>query len=306
MKTEWNHLDIIVTVGICATILGAGIFLFAFGGAPAGIMEERFSSQALAAIDPQGVTQANLGEVIVKAQTIRYREETGSGPIQERLGAAIVAAAQVAQARAALVPGLHAAARQSLERMQGMIQESAGRSLVLATRRMWREGTTETAQLQFIETLGRIKAGMILREQAAIPLREEALGWTVVGGLLAAERHAGQVQALLGSAVRDAGTMTVMAETEQPLAQESLGSAVLVAARSAAAPMGGPSVLTASAAGFPGGERPSEIPYQAGVILFGAVFVLVWGARSMAESGRTLPTYEAAQSRIEDHYRKTG
>ncbi len=301
----WNHLDIIVTVGICATILGAGIFFFAFGGAPAGIMEDLLGSQAPAAIDPQGVTQAALGEAIVKAQMIRYQEETGSGPIQERLGGAIVAAAQARQARAALNPGFRVAARQSLERLHGMIQESAGRSVVLATQRMSREGTTETAQLQFIETLGHIKAGMILREQAAIPLREEALGWTVVGGLLAAERHAGQVQELLGSALVDAGTMTVMAETEQPLAQESLGSAVLVAARSAAAPMGAPSVLTASAAGFPGGERPSEIPYQAGVILFGAAFVLVWGARSMAESGRTLPTYEAAPTRVEDQYRKT-
>jgi hypothetical protein len=305
MKKEWNHLDIIVTVGICATVLGAGIFFFALGGAPTGILDDLLGSQAPSVIDPQGLTQANLGTAIVKAQTIRYREETGVGPIQERLGDALVAAAQVAQARTAFVPGLHAAARQSLVRMWGMIQESAGRSLVLATQRMWREGTTDTAQLQFIETLGGIKAGMILREQASRPLREEALGWSVVGGWLSMENFAGQVQELLGSALMDAGTMTVMVETERPLAQESLGSALLVASRSAAAPMGSPSVLTASAAGFPGGERPSEIPYQAAVILFGAVFVLVWGARSMAESGRTLPTYEAAPSRIEDHYRKT-
>lgn len=301
----WDHLDIVVTVGICVTILGAGIFFFALGGAPTGILDDLLGTQAQSVIDPQGVTQANLGTAIVKAQTIRYREETGSGPVQERLGDAIVAAAQVSHSRAALNPGFHAAARQSLERMQGMIQESAGRSVVLAAQRMGREGATDTAQLQFIETLGRIKAGMVLKEQAALPLREEALGWTVVSGLVAAERHREQVQTLLGSALMDAGTMTAMAETEQPLAQESLGSAVLVATQSAAAPMGAPAILTASAGGFPAGERPSEIPYQAGVILLGAVFVLVWGARSMAESSKTLPVYEAGPTRVEDHYRKT-
>jgi len=253
-------------------------------------------------IDPREVTQTNLGEAIVSAQRIRRMEDTEFGPRQESLGEDIVAATRAQQARGALVPGFRVAARESLLRMHGMIQQSAGRAVVHAAQRMWRAGNTETAQLQFIETLGRIKAGTILREQAASPLREEALGWSVVGGLLAMDRHEGQVQELLGSALRDTGTMAARINTGMPLAQEALGSAVLVAAQAATSPIGASSVLTASAAG---GTGTSEIPYQAGVILFAALFTIVWGVRTVAQSGTSLPVYETAPS-PEEQYRKAG
>lgn len=296
---RWDHLDVVVTVGICATILGAGIFFFAFGGAPYGLLA---SQSVEMAVDPQGIAQDAMGRAIVQDGHLRYFAESTWGTGQEALGGALLAAFQGRHAQVALIPGLRAEAHQSLVRMQGRIQETAGRSVVQATQRMWREGTTETAQLRFIEGLGRIKAGMILHEQAATSLREEALGWNVVGGYLAMDRYQGQIQEQLGSAIRNTGVMASKIGTETPLAQEGLGGAVLVAARSAeqsrASSMAAPVVLA-------GGARTGEVPYQAGVILLAAFFVGIWGFLSVAQSGAGLPTYGTSRP-AQDQYRKAG
>jgi hypothetical protein len=303
---RWDHLDVVVTVGICVTILGAGIFFFAFGGAPAGITE-RFVDPAPAVIDQEGVAQTALGRAIVEAQTLQYMEDVPFGLTQTRLGNEIVAATRTSEARAALILYLQDEARESLMRAQGMIQETAGRAVVAATQRMWRAGMTETAQLEFIESLGRIRAAMMLEESAAIPRREEALGWTVVGRLLMLEQFSGHTQERLGSAVRDAGVLSAMIERETPLAQESLGSAILVAsaAQSAVSTGNVPSTAVASTPGVAGVQALREIPYPAGVLLFAALFMIVWGARCVAESGPTLPTYGTSDT-AQEPYRKAG
>lgn len=304
---RWDHFDVIVAVGICATILGASMFFFAFGGAPSGLLDQRFESAAPAAIDPGGVAQAALGQAIMESGKISHAEGEPWGLTQGRVGGAIVAAVRAEQARAGLMPSLYAEARESLYRMQGMIQENAGRSVVRAAQRMWRDDTTESAQLQFIEMLGRIKAGMILSERAAIMRRQETLGWTVVGRLLAMDGYSGHIQQQLGSAVRDAGIMAARLETERPVAQESLGAAVLVAsaAQEAAASGNIPTTVTASTPGVSGIQALHEVPYPAGVILLAGLFVMMWGLRSVAESGPSLPTYGQPRAR-DNEYRKTG
>src|SRR5437867_8696302 len=287
---RWDHLDVVVTVGICATILGAGMFFFAFGGAPAGITE-RFVEPAPAVIDQEGVAQVALGRAIVKAQTLQYMEDVPFGLTQTRLGNEIVAATRTSEARAALMPYLQDEARESLMRMQGMIQETAGRAVVAATQRMWRAGLTDIAQLDFLERLGQIRAAMMLEEMAAIPRREEALGWTVVGRLLMLEQFAGQTQERLGSAVRDAGVLSARVERETPLAQESLGSAILVASAAQSAMSTGnvPSTAVVSTPGVAGVQALREIPHPAGGLMFAALFILVWGVRCVAERGPPPP-----------------
>lgn len=304
---RWDHFDVIVAVGVCATILGASMFFFAFGGAPTGLLDQRFESVAPAAMDPEGVTQAALGQAIVESGTISYLEGAPWGLAQGRLGGAIVTAVRAEQAPAGLMSSFRDEARESLYRMQGMIQEKAGRSVVRAARHMWRDGTTEPAQLQFIEMLGRIRAGMILSERAAIPLREEFLGWTVVGRLRAMNGYRADSQQQLGSAVRDAGVMAARLDRDRPVMQESLGSAVLVAsvAQEAAALGNVPSAFAVSTPGVSGIQALHEIPYPAGVILLAGLFVMIWGLRSVAESGHSLPTYGRPRA-MEDEYRKTG
>ena len=303
---RWDHLDVVVTVGICATILGAGIFFFAFGGAPVGITE-RFVEPAPAVIDQEGVAQTALGRAIVEAQTLQYMEDVPFGLTQTRLGNEIVAATRTSEARAALMPYLQDEARESLMRMQGMIQETAGRAVVAATQRMWRAGMTDIAQLDFLERLGQIRAAMMLEEMAAIPRREVALGWTVVGRLLMIEQLSGHTQERLGSAVRDAGVLSAMVELETPLAQESLGSAILVAsaAQSAVSTGNVPSIPVASTPGVAGIQALREIPYPAGALLFAAVFMIVWGVRCVAESGPPIPTYGTSDT-AQEPYRKAG
>src|SRR5438445_795988 len=110
---RWDHLDVVVTVGICATILGAGIFFFAFGGAPSGITE-RFVEPAPAVIDQEGVAQTALGGAIVEAQTLQYMEDVPFGLTQTRLGNEIVAATRTSEARAVLIPYLQEGAQESL------------------------------------------------------------------------------------------------------------------------------------------------------------------------------------------------
>ena len=304
---RWDHFDVIVAVGVCATILGASMFFFAFGGAPAGLLDQRFESAAPATIDPEGVTQAALGQAIVESAALGHLEGKPWGLRQEQLGGAIVTAVRAEQARAGLMSFFRDEARESLYRMQGMIQENAGRSVVSASRRMWRDGTTESAQLQFLETLGRTKAAMILSERAAIPLREEFLGWTVVGRLLATNGYRAHSQQQLGSAVRDAGVMAARLDADRPVTQESLGSAVLIAstAQEAAASGNVPSAFAVSTPGVSGIQALHEIPYPAGVILLAGLFVMIWGLHSVAESGRSLPTYGRPRA-MEDEYRKTG
>src|SRR5256886_5604615 len=153
---RWDHLDVVVTVGICATILGAGMFFFAFGGAPPGITE-RFVEPAPAVIDQEGLAQAALGGAIVEAQKLQYMEDVPFGLTQTRLGNEIVAATRTSEARAAFIPYLQDDAPDSLMRMQGMIQETAGRPVVAATQRMWRAGRTALAQLESLERLARVR-----------------------------------------------------------------------------------------------------------------------------------------------------
>jgi hypothetical protein len=304
---RWDHFDVIVTVGMCATIFGATMFFFAFGGAPSGLLDQRFENAAPVAIDQGGMAQAALGDAIVQAELVRQVKGAPWGYAQERLGGAIVATTRAHQARTAVVAQLRDEARKSLDRIGEMIQETAGLSLVQATQRMVRAGNTDSAQLQFIETLGRIRAGMILKARAAMPLREEFLGWTIVGRMLSMEGFQGQAQHQLGSAVRDAGIMTAAIEDRSMTGQESLGSAVLVASAVQEATASGniPTTVTASTPGVAGLQALHEVPYAAGVLLVAGFFVMMWGLRSVSESGSSLPTYGTAGS-AEDRYRKAG
>ena len=306
---RWDHLDVVVTVGICATILGAGIFFFAFGGAPSGITE-RFVEPAPAVIDQEGVAQTALGGAIVEAQTLQYMEDVPFGLTQTRLGNEIVAATRTSEARAVLIPYLQEEARESLMRMQGMIQETAGHAVVAAAQRRERTAAThgvEAAGIAFDEALGRIVAQMAEKERNAVLRRQEALGWTVVGRLLMLEQLSGHTQERLGSAVRDAGVLSAMVERETPLAQESLGSAILVAsaAQSAVSTGNVPSIPVALTPGVAGIQALREIPYPAGVLLFAALFMIVWGVRCVAESGPPLPTYSTSDT-AQELYRKAG
>ena len=306
---RWDHLDVVVTVGICATILGAGIFFFAFGGAPSGITE-RFVEPAPAVIDQEGVAQTALGGAIVEAQTLQYMEDVPFGLTQTRLGNEIVAATRTSEARAVLIPYLQEEARESLMRMQGMIQETAGHAVVAAAQRRERAAAThgvEAAGIAFDEALGRIVAQMAEKERNAVLRRQEALGWTVVGRLLMLEQLSGHTQERLGSAVRDAGVLSAMVERETPLAQESLGSAILVAsaAQSAVSTGNVPSIPVALTPGVAGIQALREIPYPAGALLFAALFMIVWGVRCVAESGPPLPTYSTSDT-AQELYRKAG
>ena len=306
---RWDHLDVVVTVGICATILGAGIFFFAFGGAPSGITE-RFVEPAPAVIDQEGVAQTALGGAIVEAQTLQYMEDVPFGLTQTRLGNEIVAATRTSEARAVLIPYLQEEARESLMRMQGMIQETAGHAVVAAAQRRERTAAThgvEAAGIAFDEALGRIVAQMAEKERNAVLRRQEALGWTVVGRLLMLEQLSGHTQERLGSAVRDAGVLSAMVERETPLAQESLGSAILVAsaAQSAVSTGNVPSIPVALTPGVAGIQALREIPYPAGALLFAALFMIVWGVRCVAESGPHLPTYSTSDT-AQELYRKAG
>ena len=306
---RWDHLDVVVTVGICATILGAGMFFFAFGGAPAGITE-RFVEPAPAVIDQEGVAQVALGRAIVEAQTLQYMEDVPFGLTQTRLGNEIVAATRTSEARAVLIPYLQEEARESLMRMQGMIQETAGHAVVAAAQRRERTAAThgvEAAGIAFDEALGRIVAQMAEKERNAVLRRQEALGWTVVGRLLMLEQLSGHTQERLGSAVRDAGVLSAMVERETPLAQESLGSAILVAsaAQSAVSTGNVPSIPVALTPGVAGIQALREIPYPAGALLFAALFMIVWGVRCVAESGPPLPTYSTSDT-AQELYRKAG
>jgi len=306
---RWDHLDVVVTVGICATILGAGIFFFAFGGAPSGITE-RFVEPAPAVIDQEGVAQTALGGAIVEAQTLQYMEDVPFGLTQTRLGNEIVAATRTSEARAVLIPYLQEEARESLMRMQGMIQETAGHAVVAAAQRRERTAAThgvEAAGIAFDEALGRIVAQMAEKERNAVLRRQEALGWTVVGRLLMLEQLSGHTQERLGSAVRDAGVLSAMVEHETPLAQESLGSAILVASAAQSAVSTGivPSIPVALTPGVAGIQALREIPYPAGALLFAALFMIVWGVRCVAESGPPLPTYSTSDT-AQELYRKAG
>src|SRR5712692_1903335 len=306
---SWDHLDVVVAVGLCATILGAGIFFFAFGGAPVGFTE-RFVEPAPTVIDQEGVAQTALGRAIVEAQTLQYMGDVPFGLTQTRLGNEIVAATRTSEARVALIPYVQDEARESLMRMQGMIQETAGRAVVAAARRIGYTAATgegEAARIQFDEALGRIVAQMAEKERNALSQRQEALGWTVVGRLLALEQFSGHTQERLGSAVRDAGVLSAMVEHETPLAQESLGSAILVAsaAQSAVSTGNVPSIPVASTPGVAGIQALREIPYPAGVLLFAALFMIAWGVRCVAESGPPLPTYSTSD-KAQELYRKAG
>jgi hypothetical protein len=307
--SRWDHLDVVVTVGICATILGAGIFFFAFGGAPSGIME-RFVDTAPAVIDQEGVAQEALGGAIVKANRLQYMADVPVGLTQTRLGNEIVAASRTREAHAALIPYLQEEARDSLVRMQGMIQETAGHAVVAAVRRIGHTAATseiKTVQIQFDEALGRIVAQMAEKERNAILQRQEALGWTVVGRLLTLEQFSGHTQERLGSAVRDAGVLSAMVESETPMAQESLGSTIVVASAAQSAISAGnvPSSSIASSPGVAGIQALHEIPYPAGVLLFAALFMIVWGVRCVAESGPTLPM-SGTSGMAKEPYRKAG
>ena len=73
MKT-WDHFDIIVTVGVCATILCAGVFFFALGGTPTGLWDQRLESAAPGVIDQDGLAQTALGQAVMASVQLRNVE----------------------------------------------------------------------------------------------------------------------------------------------------------------------------------------------------------------------------------------
>src|SRR2546428_3548263 len=153
-------------------------------------------------------------------------EDVPVGLTQTSLGTEIVSASRTREAHAALIPSLLEEARESLMRMQGMIQETAGHTVVAAAQRMWRAGMTETAQLEFIQSLGQIRAATILKKQVALSRREEALGWTAVGRILALKQFSGHTQERLGSAGRGARGVGAGIKNGGPVGPGSPGSGV--------------------------------------------------------------------------------
>src|SRR5207244_12338870 len=85
--SRWDHLDVVVTVGICATILGAGMLFFSSGGAPSGLTE-RFMDSAPAVIDQEAVAQEALGGAMVEAQQLQYMEDVAVGLTTPATGSA--------------------------------------------------------------------------------------------------------------------------------------------------------------------------------------------------------------------------
>src|SRR5437879_13831781 len=127
--SRWDHLDVVVTVGICATILGAGMFFFSSGGAPSGFTE-RFMDSAPTVIDQEAVAQEALGGAIVEAQKLQYMEDVPVGLTQTRLGHQIVSASRTTEAHAAVIPSLLAQAREPLTRTQARLHETGGHAVV--------------------------------------------------------------------------------------------------------------------------------------------------------------------------------
>src|SRR2546426_12423967 len=120
-----------------------------------------------------------------------------------RLGNEIAAAPRTSEARAVLIPYLQEEARESLMRMQGMIQETAGHAVVAAAQRRERTAAThgvEVAGIAFDEALGRIVAQMAEKERKAVLRRQEALGWSGGGRLLMVEQLSGLTSERPGSA----------------------------------------------------------------------------------------------------------
>ena len=299
-----DRLDIAVTIGAFATILGAGIFYFALGGAPTGVLQP--PPQNIAAdINTMELTQEHLGNTIVRATQLAYLGTVQVGADQARLGEAIIAAAQLREAERALIPGFQDSASRSQARMEGMIQERAGKSIVLAAQRARRAteaGQLKVAQERFRETLGSIQAAMTAMRQATAGQQQQSLGWMVVGEQLAMHASAAHVQQHLGSAVVGAGMTTAGLAESSPTAQESLGAAVLLTARTDT-PLAQRSAMTASLA-TPMCVAGREAPLPAAVVLFAAVFVIGWGIRTIAQSAVSMPSHD--ERREEARYKRAG
>src|SRR5437667_12566469 len=100
---------------------------------------------------------------------------------------------------------------------------------------------------------------------------------------------------------------TAKVKGETPKAKRYMGVAILVARVAQAAISTGnvPTSSVASTPGVAGIHALHEIPYPAGVLLFAALFMIVWGVRCVAESGPTLPMSETSGT-AKEPYRKTG
>lgn len=235
MKRQLEPIDLMVVVGLCATVLGGlGLFVATSGSLAAGYANTDTIAENLSAgiLNPMQWVQPALGDAIVRDSILG----------REAYQKTIAAAAEFHRARLAN-DQLHASPFAYLERIgnharlvevdhMARLQFVMGRRIVNSTLRGIQTGIYQVPALadrynrRLIRT---VELNAIRTDNQYRQTHQPLLGWEIVAATQAHEQLKGQIQQRLGHAVVQNATVQEDYGTALASAQEQLATVALAA-----------------------------------------------------------------------------
>lgn len=235
MTRSLGHLDLIIAVGLIATVLGGGLLYVAADGIlQAPSMDAKPIEPSVDSISETGWLQPVLGRTIVENSSLEYQAIESIPSAAAELNRAVLANQWLQQARRRQAAFLRTYADKIEAEHAGRIQTVKGRSIVNFTTRGIRTGLLSATQP--MSAFNRRMIGMAdamgrRMDQEFAQVRQPALGQAIVASTQDLARLDERAQERIGRAIVHLTKTTAMYRDNLSANQEQLGSLVVAAVR---------------------------------------------------------------------------
>lgn len=235
MTRSLGHLDLIIAVGLIATVLGGGLLYVAADGIlQAPSMEAKPIEPSLDSISETGWLQPVLGRTIVENSSLEHQATQSIPSAAAELNRAVLATQWLQQARRGQAAFLRTYADRLEAEHAGRIQTVKGRSIVNFTSRGIRTGLLSANQP--MSAFNRRMIGMAdamgrRMEQEFAAVWQPTLGRAIVASTQDLAKLNESIHERIGQAIVNLTKTTAMYQDGLAANQEQLGSLVVAAVR---------------------------------------------------------------------------
>jgi hypothetical protein len=235
MTRSLGHLDLIIAVGLIATVLGGGLLYVAADGIlQAPSMEAKPIERSVDSISETGWLQPVLGRTIVENSSLENHATESIPSAAAELNRAVLANQWLQQARRGQAAFLRTYADRLEAEHAGRIQTVKGRSIVNFTSRGIRTGLLSANQP--VSAFNRRMIGMTdamgrRMDEEFANKRQPTLGQAIVASTQDLSRLDERVHEWMGRAIVQLTKTTAAYQDARSAGQEQLGSLVVAAVR---------------------------------------------------------------------------
>ena len=235
MTRSFGSLDVIVAIGLGATVLGGGVlFLAANGTLPIPTVEARPVEPPMNSVSETGLLQPVIGRAIVERSFIETQAAESIPAAGAKLNQAVLADQRLQQSARGYAASIETSAQQVEAEHAGRIQAVMGRSIVNFTQRGVRNGLLSAAlpfsayhhrMIRMTDAMGKRMDGEFIAH------RQPNLGRAIVAATHDVAIVAVRTQERMGHAIVQMTKTRAAYEEARSVNQDQLGSVVVAAVR---------------------------------------------------------------------------